>query len=246
METWKATLKKAIYSVFAVLLLAGTISACASATGANAPSDQFQPSKFKTIAIVVTKNEEFSVRVASEKTNMTLSFAHAPSIIGAFGLLAYGIESGIKSSKDAEIEEKLKPLVGNYDPASTLAATAKRRLESAGFSASVATDDSQGNPALPAGKESDGILRVTLREWGLRLCIERGAEERVQVGAVADVRLLLPDSKQVVWERKGLYYLDGKCHLITEFQSREHLLKISILRTVTNFAERIANEVLFP
>jgi hypothetical protein len=46
METWKATLKKSIYSVLAALLLAGTISACASAPGANAPSDQFQPSKF--------------------------------------------------------------------------------------------------------------------------------------------------------------------------------------------------------
>lgn len=243
METWKATLKISIYSVLAVLMLAGTISACASAPSANVPSGQFQISSLKSIAVVVTKNEEFSVRVLSVKANMTLPLA---SIVGPFGLLAYGIESGIKSSKDAEIEEKLKPLAGNYDPASTLAETAKRRLESAGFSASVATVDSQGNPALPAGKESDGILRVTLREWGLRLCIERGTEERVQVGAVADVRLLLPDSEQVVWERKGLYYLDGKCHLITEFHSRKDLLKIVILGAVTNFGGRIANEVLFP
>lgn len=241
-----ATLKKSIYSVLAVLMLAGTISACASAPSANVPSGQFQISNLKSIAVVVTKNEEFSVRVASEKTNRTLPLAHAPSIIGALGLLAYGIESGIQSSKDAEVEEKLKPLVVNYDPGSTLSATIKRRLESSGFAVSVVTVDSQGNSVLPTGKNPDGILRVTLQEWGLRPCVEQDTEERVQVGAAADARFLSPDGEQVVWERDGLYYLDVKCHTLAEFQSREHLLKSAILRTVMSFAERIANEVLFP
>lgn len=227
----------------AVLLLAGTISACTTAPGANVPSDQFQPSNFLTIAIVVTKSEEFSVRVLRDKFYASAPLANLP--YGA-GLPFILIEHGIRSFKDAEIEEKLKPLLDNYDPTSTVAATAKRRLESAGISASVAAADSQGNPALPAGKETDGILRVTLRNWGLRFCSERGADERAQVEVVADVRLLLPDGEQVIWERNDLYYLDGKCHSIAEFQLRGDLLKIAVLRTITNFSELVANEVLFP
>jgi hypothetical protein len=67
----------------------------------------------------------------------------------------------------------------------------------------------------------------------------------VQVAVVAYARITAPEKDNIVWERNE-FYIDGKCHALNEFQSREGLIKITFSRTMENLARKLTNEVLFP
>ncbi len=79
----------------------------------------------------------------------------------------------------------------------------------------------------------------------LRLCLEREEQDQVQVGVSVHGRMFLLEDASTVWERDELY-LDGECHPMEDFQSREGLLIDALSRTIDNLSGKIVNDILFP
>lgn len=218
------------------LLIGLLVSACTPTTGTHILLNQSNLTKIKTIGIIVKKEEDFSVRLSREKTTATGAVL--------FGLIGAAVEAGARSSADIQREEKFKPLVGDYDPQKLMDERLHHYLQLAKVFNTVISIDDPDHKVLK-GKELDGILEVTLKEWGLRLCLNPGSQEQVQVGVSVHGRMFLLEDGSSVWERDELY-LNGECHPVENFRSHEGLLKDGLSRTIDNLSGKIVNEIRFP
>jgi hypothetical protein len=156
------------------------------------------------------------------------------------GLIGTGAEAAQRRSTDQGIEEQFKAVVGNYDPQKELAEKLRYHLQSAKLFTEVLVVEPQDD-SLAKGTGSGGLLKATLREWGLRRCV--GPQENVQVGLNVKGELLL-EGGSAIWERDELY-LDGTCRPWRDFLS-DALLKDALARAIDNLAGKITNELLFP
>ena len=218
-----------------VFLLSGLVfSSCTPTTGIRVPLSLTNLSKVKSIGVIVKKEEDFSVRLSREEMTAT----------GAvfFGLLGAGIEAAARHSADTRVEEQFKPIIAAYDSKKTMIERLHHYLRSSGSFSTVVADG--GEDAMLIPKRLDGVLEVTLKEWGLRRC-PGPSPDRVQVGLNVYARMFLLEGGSTVWERNELY-LDGECHPWQEFRSHEGLLNEVLLRTIDNFSGKIVNEILFP
>jgi hypothetical protein len=91
----------------------------------------------------------------------------------------------------------------------------------------------------------DSLLEVTLKEWGLQVCSTSDDTENVQAGFSVHGRLLLLDIGSPIWERSEVY-LDGECHPVEAFRSRDGLLRTALSRAAERLARRIVNDLMFP
>lgn len=214
-----------------------TFAGCASASGSTVTPDEAVLSKIRSVSIVVNQNEKFSVRLYREQTGIAFHF-------GNLGLMVYGFEAAYRNASDVAIEEKFEPIVGNYDPSKVLSSKLEEQFFKAHIFDKVAQINSLSESQLKE-RQGDGILEVTLEQWGLRLCSDYRSDEKVQFGVVATTKLFSPQDRKIIWEWNDLY-LDEKCHAVSEFQSRDGLLKLVILRALDNYAGRVANEIAFP
>lgn len=225
-----------------VFLLFGLVfSSCTPTTGTRVRLSPTNLSKIKSIGVMVKKEGDFSVRLSREELSATGIVVG--SIFGVVGtLVGAGAEVAGRQSADQRIEEQFKPVVGDYDPRRLMTERLHHYLLSAGPFKDVVTADKEVG-ALK-GKESDALLEVTLREWGLRRCLGP-AGENIQVGLDIQGKMLRLDDGTAVWERDELY-LDGACLPWRDFLSRERLLKDTFSKAIDNLSGKIVNEILFP
>jgi len=218
-----------------VFLLSGLVfSSCTPTTGTRVPLNPTNLSKIKSIGVMVKKEEDFSVRLSREEMTAT----------GAvfFGLLGAGIEAAARQSADTGVEEQFKTIIAAYDPKKPMIERLHHHLRSSGsFSTMVAE---VGEDAVLKRNGLDGVLEVTIREWGLRRC-PGPSPDRVQVGLNVHARMFLREEGSTVWERDELYR-DGECRPWQDFLSHQGLLKEGLSRTIDNLAGKIVNEILFP
>ncbi|MFQ5542039.1 MAG: hypothetical protein ACE5E2_04350 [Candidatus Binatia bacterium] len=232
----RSQIRGAVESWAVFLLIGLLLSSCTATTGTRIPLSQPNLTKIKTIGIIVKKEEEFSVRLSREKMTGTGAIL--------FGLIGAGIEAATRASADEKLEEKLKPIVGDYDPTKLMDERLHLYLQSAKVFSTVVSIDVEDRDVLK-GKALDAFLEVMLKQWGLRLCLSPGSGEQVQVGLNVHGRMFLLQDGSTVWERDELY-LDGECHAVGDFRSREGLLKDVLARAIDNLSGRIVNNILFP
>lgn len=231
------TMRLHVLIIPALVLCGMNISSCAPATGTKIHLGQQQLSQIKSLGVLVRKEEGFSVRISRE---MPIESAH----LGSWMLLAVPFEVAIRSGIDTATEEKLKPVVGAYDPRKELMTHLLQRLDSTKVFAKVSGITPDEN-TIREGRVFDGVLEVTLKQWGLRLCVDSDSEDKVQVAVAAYARIAVSEEDGTLWGRNE-FYIDGRCHTLNEFQSREGLIKITLSRTMENLARKLINEVLFP
>jgi hypothetical protein len=218
-----------------VVLIGATLASCTPTTGTRISLTPTNLSKIKSIGVVVKKEEDFSVRLSREE------MSNAGAVM--LGLIGAGIEAVARRSSDRGIEEQFKPIIADYDPKKPLIDRLKHHLQSSGsFSSSVVADGGEG--AISSLKGLDGILEVTLREWGLRRC-PGPAAETVQTGFNVNGKLCLTGDHTIVWEREELY-LDGDCRPWPAFRSREMLVQDILPRAIDNLASKLVYEIVFP
>jgi len=208
---------------------------CMATTGTTTSLSQTKLQEIKELGIVTTTNEEFSVRLSRhEKTN----------IGGAlFGLVGAMVEAGTRSYADGKRETELSRYLDNYDVAKVLSERLYTHMESAKAFNVVKDVNTEVSKDLK-GMGIDSALKVTVNEWGLRLCPDALAE---QVQAIYNIhgKLLRLDDESVVWEHNELY-LDGECRPFADFRSTQGLLQTVLSRAADSVAARIANDILFP
>ena len=217
------------------LLMLFVFSSCTATSGTRVPLNPTQLQKIKKVGTLVKKEEDFSVR---------LSRAKMSGVGAVFGLIGAGIEAGLRSSNDAKLEEGLKPILGDYDITKVTAENLNKRINSQkvfGSSDIASVEDSEALRKMGI----DGVLEVTFKEWGLRLCSSSSVLEQVQVGLGVHGRIFLLGDGSTIWERDDLY-LDGECRRVEEFRLSEGMLKNALSRAADNLAGRVVNEILFP
>ena len=224
------------YNLSIFLLFGFVLSSCTATTGTKVSPSQSDLGKVKTIGLSVKKEEPFSVRISREQE----------SAVGAvfFGLLGAGVEAAGRAATDAGYAEEIKPAVGDFDPKKVMNEKLIHYLESSKAFSKILTIDKE-NGTTTNEMKLDGVLEVTLKEWGLRLCVAQGMHEMVQVGVNMHGRMILLEDSNTIWERDELY-LDGKCHRMEDFKSREGLLKESLSSAINNLSGKIVNYILFP
>jgi len=161
-----------------------------------------------------------------------------------FGLLGAGVEAAGRASIDEEYEEKFITAMGDFDPAMLMNEKLIHYLNSQKVFSEIVAVDSDNYTGTDE-KRLDGMLKVTIKEWGLRLCVGEGTGDQVQVGLNVHGKMVLIGGDKTVWERNELY-LEGKCHPMGFFQSPEGVLKKTMTRAVDNLSGKIVNDILFP
>jgi len=213
-------------------------ASCTSTTGTHVQLNQTAVSKIHSVGVVVKKEEEFSVRLSREKmTDAGAAF---------FGLVGVGIEAGARASTDSRYRERLKPALGDFDPVAALGERARQTLAACERFAQVQCLPAD-NPTNDRTEAYDGILEITLLQWGMRPCLGPGGAEREEVQAALNLhsRMILTRDKTTIWDRDELY-LEGTCHSIEQLSSHGTLLRDALMRAVNAAAGRITNEILFP
>ena len=225
---------KTQFARIVVFLLGLILSSCTVVTtGTRTPLNQSNLSKIKKIGILVKKEENFSVR---------LSFIKGPSPLGVLFPFVLGVEAGVRLSIDKKLEEEFKPILGHFDPKKLMNDRLHQSLQLAKvFHTVVSINEEEWN--VLERKELDGILEITLKEWGLYPCVS--ASDQAVVGFNMHGRILLLEHGSIAWERNELY-LDGDCYFLEDFRSREELLRDVLIGAIGDLSEIIVNEVIFP
>ena len=224
---------RATCSSFMLLFL---LSSCTPTTGTKVLVDRSSLTKLQRLGVTVTKDEDFSVRLAREKTT---------TIGAAFGgLLGAGIEAAARSNTDTQYAAQLKPVLIAYDPARLLTEGLLRHLQNEQVFPTVVNVPAEEKNAV-RGRGLDGVLEITLKQWGLRLCRGPNTEEKVQAGLHVEGRIVAVEKGEAMWERHELY-LDGECRTLEELRSQEGLLVNVLSRAIDHLSGKMVNEIRFP
>jgi len=209
------------------------ISSCTPTTGTHVLLSKASLSEIESLGIVVEEKEQFSVRFSQEQQTAT------PAVF--FGLLGAAIDSGVRASADAQSTDACGEAVKLCKPSQILAeALCERLVEYASFKKVI---NATRAPEVLDRKQVEGVLSVTLCQWGLRLC--PGTKEDVAVGFEIHSTLTSHRDMSIRWDRQELY-LDGMCRPMQEFQNNEQLLMESLTHALQNLAGKIANEICYP
>lgn len=212
------------------------LSSCTPTTGTKVVVDRSSLTRLQQMGATVTKDEEFSVRLAREQTT---------SMGAAFGgLIGAGIEAAARSNTDTQYAEQLKPVLGTYDPARLLTEELLKNLQREHVFYTVVSLPAEDKNVVQ-GRRLDGVLAITLKQWGLRLCRSPTTEEKVQAGLQVAGHITSAEKGEIVWERHELY-LDGECRTLEELRSQEGLLVNALSRAIDHLSGKIVNEIRFP
>lgn len=236
---------------FASVLLFFTLISCSPTTGTRILVNRAALTGFQKLGIVVTKEEGFSVRIAREQ---------APSpgavilgITGVVGGLAgaiagvavgAGVDAAIGRNADTEVTEPFDRHVKAYDPVMVFSEVLLREFtnEQVFPSVVVLLADSK-NAAQVSGV--DGVLKVSIKQWGLRLCASSGSDTKVQAALFVESRIAATGKSEPLWERDELY-LDGECHFVGDLQVNGQLLLTILSRAIESSSGKLVNEIRFP
>lgn len=162
-----------------------------SKSGNIAPLSQSNLSKIKNIAVVTRAEEDFSVKVSRAKDYYTdtyysyTNFYYTGSIdymsttdyglcLGcamidlAANIVAGGIEHGIRSHNDQQLEELLMPQLEGFNQKEITSESFKKYLEDTNHVDNVLVY-SNYNQDLQKSKGANAILEIIIKDWGLIL-----------------------------------------------------------------------------
>lgn len=222
-----------------LLFIGLVISSCTTTTGNRIPLRQANLTKIKKIGILVKNQGDFSVKVSRDKSKGV--GGSAGSFLGLVGYaVGSSIEDEIRSYVDRRVEEGLKSILSDFDPKKLMEERLHRYMQLTKF---FVTKNVEQN-ALEE-KELDGVLEVTLVDWGFRSSTCPDSTKEVQVGLEVQARMLLLEDRSTVWERNELY-LDGECYSLEDFRYREESLKAVLTRAIDNLSNKIVYEICYP
>lgn len=201
--------------------------------------------------MVVSSQEAFSVRVVREQppnaAAVLIGMAGAAGgVAGALIGLAVtsGMDSAIAHSSDASSTERLENHVRGLDPEKILRDRLLQEFEKHQLFPSVISASAGDHDAVRK-TGADGVLTLTIKHWGVRLCAPPGGGDKLQAGFLYNSRIVEVGKPQALWERDELY-LDGDCYSLAELNSQGSLLQSILSRAIDNLSGKLVNEIRFP
>ena len=227
-----------------------TIS-CSPTTGTSVWAHRGTLTRFQQLGLLVTKEEEFSVRITREQEPnpgaVLLGVAGiAGGLVGAVvGLAAAtGIDSTIGAHSDSQFTDKVAHHIIGIDPVKIMREgliTEFRREQM--FPSVVLLSAGDKSSAQSAG--ADGMLHVKVKQWGLRLCSPSGPNHKVQAAILYESRMMIVESSELLWQRQELY-LDGECYQLDELSAKGNLLPTMLSQAIQSATGKLAYEIRFP
>jgi hypothetical protein len=199
----------------AAVSLSIVVCSCTTQSGTRVQLDPSSLSQVKAAGVYVKTKEPFSVYMSRDRMSDT------GAVIG--GLLGAGIEAGVRSSEDEHIAQQVRPSLGDFDMQVALTTNLEQQLEHTGLFSAVQPIDSVSQRSAKSVR-IDGILEVTVLQWGLIVCNSNTSDQRLQAGIIAHERLSAVDNNQTLWERDEVH-LDGDCHFSSEYETKPDLLR---------------------
>jgi hypothetical protein len=209
---------------------------CTSPTGERIVLTQENLARIHKLGVNVQTQEPFSVRYQRDK------MSNVGAAVGSFTGLA--VESAVRSSVDAGYTDKLKPVVGQFDPQGLMSKNMLELIQSANLFKLAEPSNLQNSTGL-RHEGMDGLLVVVIRRWGMIPCSDSTNANSVEVSFDLNAQLFLAGNPTPVWER-ALVQTDGDCHTIDEFKSKEGLLLSIFSRAIEDASGKLVNEIRFP
>lgn len=234
--------------VFFLMLCA--VQSCSPTTGARSPSGPPSLTGFKTLALTVTAQEGFSVRLVREQSpNAGSVLAGIIGVLGGLPGVAVGFAVGsamdsVSRRVDGRSAERLEPYLNRLDPEKLFRERMLNEFANDQPLAAVMVIAASDNAAMQ-NSVVDGLLTVTIKQWGVRRCASAGREDKVQAGLLYNSRIAAPGNAPALWERDELY-LDGECYSLSELDAKASLLPTILARALENASGKLANEIRFP
>ncbi len=214
------------------IMLGTLLLSCVATTGTKTSMTAGELATIRKAAVVVETQQPLSVRIARDKMTATGSIL--------FGLVGAAIESGYRSSKDADYGDAVSRAL-EFDPTKEHAGAFREALMGVNAFPTVEIVQAEDRQALRA-QGYDAVFKETIEEWGLRLCL---GEDNVRVAFDVHMQLWSLQKDSILWERDELF-IDGPCRPLKEFQDDRDLLKASLRSATQTLARKTANEIAFP
>lgn len=223
---------------------------CSPTTGTRLSSSPPSLSGFTTLALTVSAQEGFSVRLVREQSpNAGTVIAGVIGVLGGPAGIAVGLAVGsamdsVSRRIDGRSAERLAPYVNRLDPEKVFRDKILSEFNNDQPLPAVMVFAAGDQAAVQQGG-ADGTLTVTIKQWGVRCCSSPGREEKVQAGLLYNGRIAEVGKSQPLWERDELY-LDGECYSLDELDSKGALLQAIMSRALENASGKFVNEIRFP
>jgi hypothetical protein len=214
------------------MMLGPLLLSCVSTTGTKTSLTTDELTRIRKAGVIVETQQPLSVRIARDKmTNTMVIF---------FGLAGAAVESGYKSSKDADYGDAVGRAL-DFDPTREHAGAFRDALMEVHAFPVVEIVQTEDRQALRT-QGFDAVFKETIEEWGLRLCL---GEDNVRVVFDVHMQLWSLQKDSILWERDELF-IDGPCRPLSEFQADRDLLRTSLQSAAQTLARKTANEIAFP
>lgn len=202
------------------------------------------------MGLIVRAQEGFSIRLVREQSpNAGTVVGGVIGVLGGLPGVALGLAVGFAMESvsrhiDGRSAERLEANLKRLDPERVFTDRLLKELNDEPSLPPVSSFGA-GNSAVAQGHVVDGLLTITIQQWGLRHCPSPDREEKVQAGLLYNGRISAFGKARPLWERDDLY-LDGECYGLDQLDAKAGLLPMIVTRALENAAAKFVNEVRFP
>lgn len=220
------------------LVMAAGGAGCTPKSGTRVPTDTVGLQSITSLRLTVTTRASFTVT----RTTNPVGTAIGGFLAHPFGLVTKLIGAGADavraSSRTNELAGSFARLAQSLDPRSALAEQIREALlQSRRFE--------RLDTAQTGMSQSDGLLALTIEEWGLRSCIGASSPDQVQLVLYLHGILTAQADGRTIWERDELH-LDPTCLPFDQFLDQDSLLADRLTDSVTALSGTLVNRILYP
>lgn len=187
----------------------------------------------RRVAVLVVEDGAFTV--VKERAKATATGA------ALFGIVGAAVSAAANQSMDSGEADKARPGLAGFTPATVLRESFVETLKSSGR---VAVDVADSEAGLQALKGHDAIVRLTIKEWGVRLPT-RAISDQLAPFVEVQARMSRVPGQDVLWDEHEVALGRGR-HDLARYQSDGTLLRSELTETVHEAGYRLANHLIYP
>ncbi len=213
------------------ILLLVALSACGGAYVLRPTETDLKP--IRSIGVVIPK--EGKATVIYERARATAG----PAVM--FGLIGATVASVSNATRDGSMAKSLQPVLEGFSCRTVLFDAFQRALMASGRFAEVRLLDAA--PDAKAGNAPDGVVTLTIHDWGLRLIQQNSELLSTFVEVEADLRGAQGGHR--LWDEHDTF-LSGRSHNLSTYQGDGSLLKAELTDAIQRAGGELAGQLAYP
>jgi hypothetical protein len=214
----------------AALLALVAVGACGPVHSTVRP-DAGHLTHISAVAVLVVEDGGFTV--IKERAKATATAA------AFFGLVGAAVSAAANHSMDSGEADRARPGLAGFSATQVLRDAFVDTLKSSGR---LRVDVADSEAALQALKGHDAVVRLTLKDWGVRLPARAISDD---LAPFAEIHARMTRAEAVLWDEHDVA-LGRARHALTQYQADGALLRAQLTETLHEAGYRLANHVLYP